>query len=105
MSRDSAPELISRFSQEVNDYLSALMAPAVTGETITRREYLDLVASIYGRPLADEISAARIQGQIDFPRPVKAVHGGTFTGRQVIFDIPLLDILVLEQPLRYEVSW
>lgn len=105
LDKNTAPELISRLSAEAGGYLEALMAPAVTGERMTAREYLDLVASIYGRPLSDEIAAAMIQGKIDFPRPVKAVRGGTFSGKQAVFDIPLLDILVLETPLRYEVSW
>ena len=105
LDRSSAPLLISKFSPEVEDYLSALMAPAVLGETMTRQEYLDLVSSVYSRPLANEIAAARIRAFIDFPRPVIEVVGGTGVGKRAEFSIPLLDILVLEQPLRYEVKW
>jgi len=105
LDRDSAPELITKLSPEVEEYLSALMAPVVLGERMSKREYLDLVASIYGRPLADEINAARILASIEFPRRLKTVHGGNFTGNRAEFDIPLIDILVLEQPLRYELSW
>ena len=107
--RNSALLLISALSPEVEEYLSALMAPVVTGETITRGEYLDIVASVYGRPLADEIASARIRAQIEFPRQPLAVLGGNASagsqGRRAEFDIPLLDILVLERQLRYEVSW
>lgn len=105
LDRNSAPEIISMLSEEVGEYLSALMAPAVTGEICTKKEYLDLVSSIYSRPLADEINAARIRATIDFPRPVTAVRGGTASGKQAVFDVPLADILSLEMPLRYEVSW
>lgn len=105
LNRDSAPELISRLSPEVAEYLSALMAPVLLGETMTRKEYLDLVASIYGQPVAGEIADSRIHGSIEFPRQVKAIQGGRASGRQAEFDIPLLDILVLESALRYEVSW
>ena len=101
----SAPELISRLSPEVEDYLSALMAPVVTGEICTRQEYLDLTASVYGRPLANEINAARIRAFIEFPRPITAVKGGTAAGKRAEFEVPLVDILVLELPLRYEVNW
>jgi len=72
---------------------------------MTTREYLDLVASIYSRLLANEIAEARIRATIDFPRPITSIQGGAFVGRRAEFDISLLDILVLEQPLRYEVSW
>ena len=103
--RDSAPELIARLSPEAEEYLTALMAPAVLGERSTRQEYLSLVASVYGRPLADEIAAGRIRASIEFPRPVRSVLGGNAAGRTALFDIPLLDVLVLETPLRYEVRW
>jgi hypothetical protein len=105
LDRSSAPLLISRLSPEVEEYLSALMAPVALGEYISAGEYLDLVAMIYGRPLADEIAAARIRASIDFPRPVTSVTGGSSAGRRAEFDIPLLDILVLERPLRYEINW
>jgi len=92
-------------SPEVEEYLSALMAPAVLGETSTKKEYLDLLASIYGRPLANETEAALIKLNVEFPRNVSSVQGGIARGRQAEFNVPLVDILVLESPLRYEVNW
>lgn len=105
LDRASAPQIISRLSPEIIDYLSALMAPVALGDIMSAREYIDLLASIYSRPLANEIAEGRIHTIIEFPRTVKSVQGGTFSGRKVEFDIPLLDILVLERSLRYEVSW
>ena len=105
MSLESAPALISAFSPEAEAYLEALMAPAVTGEVLNKREYISLVSSIYGRDIAEEISEARIMVYIQFPRQIRSVLGGQFSGRQAQFDIPLLDLLVLEEPLRYEVNW
>ena len=105
LDRDSAPEIIARLSPEAEEYLSALMAPAVLGETITRREYLSLISAVYGRPLADEIASARLKVSIEFPRPLTAIRGGNASGNRAEFDVPIVDILVLEQPLRYELSW
>jgi len=105
LDRNSAPLLISRLSPEVEEYLSALMAPVVLGEYMSSGDYLNLVSMIYGRPLADEIAAARITASIDFPRPVTSVTGGTSSGRRAEFNIPLLDLMVLEKPLRYEIYW
>ena len=105
LDRNSAPLLISRLSPEVEEYLSALMAPVVLGEYMSSGDYLSLIGMVYGRPLADEIAAARINASIEFPRTVTSVSGGSSNGRRVEFDIPLLDILVLEKPLRYEVKW
>lgn len=113
LDRDLAPGIISMLSPEVEEYLSALMAPAVLGETSTKQEYFDLLAAVYGRALADEIAAAQIKVFLEFPRPLSALQGGKtvgpaanpVTGKQAEFDIPLADLLVLEQPLRYEVYW
>ena len=105
LNRESAPELISRLSPEVEEYLSVLMAPAVLGERTTRQEYLDLISMVYGRPMADEIAAGRILVRIEFPRPLTAVKGGIARERHAEFDIPLVDILVLEQPISYEIRW
>jgi hypothetical protein len=105
LDKTSAPLLIARLSPETEEYLSALMAPIVLGEDSTRQEYLDLLSAVYGRALAAETASARILAVIGFPRPVTAVSGGKAAGRNAEFDIPLLDVLVLEHPLRYEVKW
>jgi hypothetical protein len=105
LDRNSAPLLISRLSPEVEEYLSALMAPVVLGEYMSSGEYLSLISMVYGRPLSDEIAEARIKASIEFPRPVTSVSGGSSSGKRAEFDIPLLDILVLERPLRYEIKW
>lgn len=105
LDRDSAPQLVSLISGEVTEYLSALMAPAATGEVLTKAEYLVLVASVYGKAVAGEIAAARINAVLDFPGAVSAVRGGSFQGSRVQFEVPLLDLLVLESPLSYEVTW
>jgi len=105
LDRNSAPEIISRLSTEVEEYLQALMAPVVLGEPDTRLEYIALISAVYGRPLANEISEAKIRASIEFPRAIKTISGGTATGRQAQFEVPLLDVLVLESPLQYEVSW
>ena len=105
LNRETAPFIISRISPEAEEYLSALMAPVVLGEDCTRKEYLDLLSMVYGQAMADEVAAARIHASIEFPRPVTAVRGGTASGKLAEFEVPLLDVLVLENPLNYEIRW
>ncbi|MDR0316756.1 MAG: hypothetical protein LBH97_07655 [Treponema sp.] len=105
ISRESGPEILSFISPEIADYLSVLMAPLATGEELTKTDYVMLVSSIYGRGIADEISGSTIRASIDFPGPVQSVKGGTFSGRRAEFAIPLVDLLVLENPLSYEITW
>jgi hypothetical protein len=103
--RYSGPRILGLISPEVGEYLSALMAPLATGETLTKTEYLELVSSIYGKGIADEIAKAVIRAYIDFPGQIQSVKGGTFSGRRAEFAIPLLDLLVLEKMLVYDVMW
>lgn len=108
LDRNSGPQIVTLLSPNVAGYLSALMAPVVTGETLSKGEYLGLVRSVYGKGVADEIVGARIQVSIEFPRPISAIRGGVVSIASKTrgeFDIPLLDLLVLENPLEYEVSW
>jgi hypothetical protein len=105
MDRNAAPAMLARLSPEAAGYLSALMAPAATGEALSKTEYLALVESVYGKGVAGEIAAGRVSAAITLPGQVASVRGGTSSGREARFDIPLLDILVLENPLDYEITW
>jgi hypothetical protein len=105
LSLASGPEILTLISPDIGAYLAALMAPLATGEALKKTEYIALVASVYGKGIADEISQASIRASIDFPGTVVSVRGGTYSGRRAEFTIPLLDVLVVETPLRYEVIW
>jgi hypothetical protein len=101
----SGPELLAALSPDVADYLSAIMAPVSTGERLGSGEYLALVTSVYGTAISREIAAARVRAVIEVPGTITRVEGGSFAGREARFDIPLLELLVLERPLRYEIEW
>jgi tRNA(Ile2) C34 agmatinyltransferase TiaS len=105
LDRENGPKVLSLISEDVVDYLSSLFAPVASGEVLTRVEYLELVTSVYKKAVADEISAARIRASINFPRTITRIQGGIASGARAEFNIPLLDILVLDRPLRYEVEW
>jgi hypothetical protein len=105
LDRTTAPQLLAMISSDIRDYLSALFAPAATGEPLSKAEYLELVGDIYGKALADEIAAAEIAVTIGFPGTISSAKGGIFNGASARFAIALADILVLENPLEYEVVW
>jgi len=99
------PEILNLISPEIAAYLGVLMAPVATGEEMTKTEYLALVTSVFNKAVSDEIAASRLRVSVAFPGQVTSATGGKFTGKTAEFDIPLLDILVLETPLTYEVNW
>jgi hypothetical protein len=105
LDREIAPLLLGMISPDIRDYLSALFAPAATGDPFSKAEYLELVEDIYGKVLAEEIAAAKIAVSIAFPGTISSVKGGTFNGTSAAFTIALADLLVLENPLEYEVIW
>jgi hypothetical protein len=105
LDRETGPRILSLLSEEVNAYLSALLAPVATGESITHAEYLSLVATIYGKPIADEIASAVVEVNLEAPRAISSIRGGSAQGRRALFVISLPELLVLEQPLDYEISW
>jgi len=105
LNRENAQAVLANLSSEITDYLVAILAPIAIDDEMTKTEYLDLVTSFYSKVVSDEIASSRIRASIDFPANITAVKGGTSSGRKAIFDIPLVDLLVLETPLNYEVTW
>jgi len=103
--RGNGPEMLELLSPQIVDLLNALMSPLATGEAMSRNEYLELVASFYSKSISDEIASSKIRASIDCPGVVTSVKGGTFSGKKANFDIPLVDLLVLETPLSYEIVW
>jgi hypothetical protein len=105
INHENSPAILGHLSKDICDYLNALMAPIATGEKMSKDEYLELVGSFYNKPLSDEIASSRIRVSVEFPGAVTSAKGGAFSGRRANFDIPLLDLLVLETPVTFEVNW
>jgi hypothetical protein len=109
LDRSLGPEIVRLLSEDAADYLSAVMAPISTGEVLTVGEYLDLVTSVYGAKIAAEIARSRIVLEIDFPGPISAISEGgkkdSSLASKALFDLPLVDLLVLEKPLIHRVAW
>jgi len=105
LNRENVPAILGSLSPDITDYLTAILAPIAIGDEMTKTEYLDLVASFYNRTVSDEIASSKIRASIEFPANVTAVKGGTSSGRRAVFEISVLDLLVLETPLVYEVIW
>jgi hypothetical protein len=105
INRDTGQQLLSLLTPELVDYLSALMAPIATGEIIDKAAYLELVSSVYGKTIAAELPRAELLLAIDFPGPVEYISGGAYRGNHTEFKLPLLDLLVLDKAVVYEVRW
>jgi len=105
INRDNGHRMLQLLSPEISDYLEIFMAPIITREVISKAEYLDQVAGFYNRTISNEIASSRIRASLDFPGTIQSVTGGTFSGRRAVFEVMLVDLFVLEQPMRFEVVW
>ena len=88
--------LYASLPETIQSYIDLFMAPVFSGESMTANDYIELVASVYGRPLADEVAAAQVSISLYPP-------AGTGTEKKI--SVPLTDILTAQNPLVYSVQW
>lgn len=105
LNRETVPAMLSLISPDVVYYLNFIFAPVVTGEQIDREEYLAQVSLFHSPGVAEELSRSEIRVSVSFPGALLSVRGGSFSGRTAEFVIPLVELLVLAQPLSYEAVW
>ena len=60
LSKENLTKLYEYLPFELQSYIDMLMSPSFTGEEMTDEEYLDLIASVYGQKLSDEVKTSRI---------------------------------------------
>lgn len=101
--------LYASMDLQTRSYVDLFMAPVFTGEPMSGEEYTALIASVYGKDLAQEIADARMEITLTAPRGEKAAScsnaDAKLSGRSARFSIPLLDLLVLEEPQSYRITW
>jgi hypothetical protein len=105
LNRQTAPAALAFISPDIIYNLMFLFAPIATGDELSKEEYLTQVTLVHGAATAAEIAEARILVSVEFPGPLVSVRGGIFSGRKAEFAVPLVELLVLEQPLSYEAVW
>lgn len=101
--------LYASMDLQTRSYVDLFMAPVFTGEPMSGGEYTALIASVYGKDLAQEIADARMEITLTAPRGETAAScsnaDAKLSGRSARFDVPLLDLLVLEEPQAYRITW
>ena len=65
LSREKFQQFYDKIPFELKSYIDLFMAPSFTDEEMDNEEYLDLVASVFGPGLSDEIKNARIHFVFD----------------------------------------
>lgn len=95
LSRKTLGEIYDAFPDMARSYIDLFMAPVFTGDAMTKGEYIELVAMVYGQQLADEIALAKLSLTLSPPNK---------KGKKQ-FAIPLVDLLVADSPFVFSVEW
>jgi len=93
---------VASFLPMQNNPLFRILGPEENAGT-SEEEYLEMMAFMLGEKGPPAIRASFIELEIDVEGEVISQTGGTVSGRTVTFRIPLLDMLLLEEPLDYSV--
>ena len=98
-------------TDEEKNYVDLLMAPSVTGEKMAPEEYRDLVASVYGEELADEMWNAKSTLNLGCPsgkkikKALSSKHEISHSEKRASFEIPLVYLLSMQSSAEYSIVW
>lgn len=96
LSPEILQDLITNQNNVIQKYADLLMAPCFTGDVMTKEEYKELVASLYGNEIADEITSGTIDLSLKNSMTKKRIE---------ITSIPLIDILTLTEEKTFTVNY
>jgi hypothetical protein len=105
LSRETVPAMLSLISPDIVYYLNFVFAPVVTGDRLSKDEYLTQLSLFHNPGVAEEVSRSEIRVVVNFPGSLLSVRGGSFSGKVAEFIIPLIEFLVMSQPLSYQAVW
>lgn len=96
LSPEILQDLITNQNNVIQKYADLLMAPCFTGDPMSKEEYIELVASLYGNEIAEEITSGSIRILLKNSRTKKMPEA---------FSIPLIDILTLTEEKTFTVNY
>ncbi|MCR4938594.1 MAG: hypothetical protein K5930_00635 [Treponemataceae bacterium] len=102
--------LLTYLPEDNTGYADLLMAPLFTGEEMDKEEYVDTVAVVYGRKLADEANTFKFMFQISTPGTITSVSvpdyaKGTFKGKTAEITATMAAFLSDYKNAVYSVEW
>ncbi|MCR5217948.1 hypothetical protein [Treponema sp.] len=110
-----SPEILQQtyfsLTDEEKNYMDLLMAPSLTGEVMLPEEYRDLVASVYGEELAEEMWDAKVILNVGCPagkkikKALSSRHEISHSEKRASFEIPLVYLLSMQSTAEYSIYW
>ena len=72
-------------------------------EDTTEAEYLEMMEFVFGKGGPPGILASVVELKVNVDGKIVSQSGGRVSGRSVVFHIPLIRVLLLDQPLDYAI--
>lgn len=91
-SKERMLEMYEKMPVMMRSYIDLFMAPVFTEETMTDAEYLELVASVYGQVLADEIADSMVNFEVK-----------NSDGKSKDFSLRLLDLININEGFKLKI--
>lgn len=103
-------EFAGLLSEDDREYIDLLMAPALSGETMSKEEYETLIEAVYGNKLASELKKAKFKIEVSCPKKVQRINitpigMGKKNGNKAYLEIPVSDILCLQDSIFIEITY
>jgi hypothetical protein len=111
LSPETAEDFLHLMPPETQDYKDLLLAPLFTGEASTEKDYLTLLAAIYGQKIADALARSNMVVVFTAPGAITSVESPPWvtvrntSSRTVEWTIPVAALLVRRDKNLWRVTW
>lgn len=110
LNRKTLNSFFSNIATEDAEYLELLMAPSLQEMSMKDDEYIELIASSYGKKVANELKSSFLTLSFELPNKVKNASASPkmayeMKGSKIVFSIPLTAILVMSEPINIIVDY
>ncbi len=103
LTRENFSQIAGLFPILENPFFQ-MFGPEENADT-TEEEYLEMIAFAFGEEGARGVQNSTITLIVTVDGTIVSQSGGSLNGKQVVFDIPLIRLLLLDKPLTYSISF
>lgn len=90
---ESVKKFASSLGSEFNSIMDLFMAPVITGEELSREDYMETLAAIYGKELSDDLAKSTIELTLE-----------SASGKKKNFPIPMVQFLMLNEEKNFSIE-
>lgn len=110
LNRKTLNSFLVNLATEDVEYLELLMAPSLQDSSMNDEEYIELIASAYGKKIADELKTSLLTLSFEAPSKIKNINLSPKMDYEtketkVMFSIPLMYILVMNEPIKIDITY